>query len=68
MNKRSDIHIFLVVLRRFLCEEKMDMVFRLEFCFFVLRQRKNKKQISLFLSKSQKSKYLIYARRNLQTC
>jgi hypothetical protein len=27
----------------FLCEEKMDMAFRLEFCFFVSRQRKNKK-------------------------
>jgi hypothetical protein len=27
-----------------LSEEKMDMAFRLEFCFFVSRQRKNKKR------------------------
>jgi hypothetical protein len=28
----------------FLSEEKMDMAFRLEFCFFVSRQRKKKKK------------------------
>jgi hypothetical protein len=38
----------------FLSEEKMDMAFRLEFCFFVSRQRKNKKRIPLFCRSTKK--------------
>jgi hypothetical protein len=33
----------------FLSEEKMDMAFRLEFCFFVSRQRKIKNKFYFFV-------------------